>query len=122
MNTVVTFDTLAYANKLKAVDIPPAQAEAQAEAMRDILESAIHTAELATKSDIALVKKDMEAMEQRVNGKIDAVEQRLNAKMDALNAKMDAMMNKLIIRLTGAMIVLATVTGTIVSVTSRLGG
>jgi len=126
MSTVVTFDTLAYANKLKAVDIPPAQAEAQAEAMRDILESAIHTAELATKNDvnvaIALVKKDMEAMEQRVNGKIDAVEQRLNTKMDALNAKMDAMMNKLIIRLTGAMIVLATVTGTIVSMSARFGG
>jgi len=108
MNTVVTFDTLAYANKLKAVNIPAAQAEAQAEAMRDILESAIHTAELATKSDvnsaIALVKKDMEAMEQR------------------MNAKIDAMMNTLIIRLTGAMIILATVTGTIVTLTSRFGG
>jgi len=115
MNTLVTFDTLAYANKLKAVDIPPAQAEAQAEAMRDILESVFHTAELATKSDIALVKKDMGALKQSVNAKIDAVEQRLNAKMDA-------MMNKLIIRLTGAMIVLATVTGTIVTLASKFGG
>jgi len=104
MNTVVTFDTLAYANKLKAVDIPAAQAEAQAEAMRDLLESAIQTAELATKADIALVKKDMEAMEQR------------------MNAKIDAMMNTLIIRLTGAMIILATVTGTIVTLASRFGG
>jgi len=115
MNTVVTFDTLAYANKLKAVDIPAAQAEAQAEAMRDILESAFHTAELATKSDIALVKKDMDAMELRVNAKIDSVEQ-------SLNAKMEAMMNKLIIRLTGAMIILATVTGTIVTLASRFSG
>jgi len=104
MNTVVTFDTLAYANKLKAVDIPAAQAEAQAEAMRDLLESAIQTAELATKADIALVKKDMEAMEQR------------------MNAKIDAMMNTLIIRLTGAMMILATVTGTIVTLASRFGG
>jgi len=108
MSTVVTFDTLAYANKLKSVNIPAEQAEMQAEAMRDILEAAFHTAELATKTDInlaiALVRKDMEAMEQRVN------------------AKIDAMMNTLVIRLTGAMIILATVTGTLVTLASRFSG
>jgi len=43
MNTVVTFDTLAYANKLKSVNIPAEQAEA----MRDILEAAFHTRAIA---------------------------------------------------------------------------
>jgi len=131
MSTVVPFDTLAYANKLKSVNIPAEQAEMQAEAMRDILEAAFHTAELATKTDvnlaIALVRKDMEAMEQRLNARMDAVEQRsdakmgaleqrsdakmdaleqrMDARMDALEQRMDAMMNKIIIRLSGVLIV-----------------
>ena len=50
-NTVVTFDTLEYANELKASGVPEKQAEAQAKALSKITSST-----LATKQDL----KDLE--------------------------------------------------------------
>jgi len=130
MNKILAFDTLKYANRLKQINVPPEQAELQAEVMKEVLESAFQTAELATKSDvnnaIVLVRKDMEAMEQRLGARIDAsdtkidgveqslsakidgVEQRSSAKIDAveqrLNARFDALVNKLVIRMTGILV------------------
>ena len=46
----VTFDTLKFANRLKAAGVPEAQAEAQVEALSDMFEA--NMAELATKSDL----------------------------------------------------------------------
>jgi len=95
----ITFDTLEYVNKLKAADVPQKQAEAQAQALRGVLDTAlveqarqqeqVHAralenldtkteraiAELSLKtersiaelkSDIALVRKDMEMLENRL--------------------------------------------------------
>jgi len=95
----IAFDTLEYVNKLKAADVPQKQAEAQAQALRSVLDSALveqarqqeqaHAralenldtkteraiAELSLKtersiadlkSDIALVRKDMDSLETRL--------------------------------------------------------
>jgi len=64
----VTFDTLEYANTLKEAAVPDEQAQAQAKALRHALEIALsdRAAELATKTDVELLRKDMDAMENRL--------------------------------------------------------
>ena len=61
------FDTLAYARALKGAGVPEQQAEAHAEALRDIVSD-----EVATKIDIASVKTDLAAVE--ANLKTDIAE------------------------------------------------
>jgi len=121
MNKVLSFDTLKYANRLKQINVPPEQAELQAEVMKEVLESAFQTAELATKPDlnhaITLVRKDMEAMEQRLDAKIEAGYEKLDAKIDAgyarLDTRIDALYNKLIIRMTSIIVAAIGATGMI---------
>ena len=45
-----TFDTLKFANKLKAAGVPPEQAEAEAAVLSEVLE--VNLKELATKEDL----------------------------------------------------------------------
>jgi len=54
----ITFDTLEYVNELKSANVPEAQAEAQAKAMRRVLDSALEnqTSALATKADLAYLE------------------------------------------------------------------
>ena len=54
MGTVVTFDTLRFANRLKEAGLSDAQAQAFAEAQKDVFAEALDTM-LATKSDIAVL-------------------------------------------------------------------
>ena len=54
MPTSVTFDTLAYAKKLKSAGVPEAQAEIQAEALKEIINS-----ELVTKRDLTDAKVEI---------------------------------------------------------------
>jgi len=58
----VTFDTLEYANALKKANVPDGQAQAQAQALRHAFEAAlsVRESELATKSDIELLRKEIE--------------------------------------------------------------
>ena len=56
--TAITFDTLKFANKLKLAGVPDKQAEAEAEALSEVLE--INLKELATKQDIRLEVRDLE--------------------------------------------------------------
>jgi len=57
----VAFDTLAYAKKMKAVGFTEQQAEAQAEALAEIVEN-----RLATKQDIEGLKRDIKELEIRL--------------------------------------------------------
>lgn len=50
--TTLTFDTLKFANKLKAAGVPEKQAEAEAEALADVMAEAAKTSDLTTKSDL----------------------------------------------------------------------
>ncbi len=69
------FDTLKYANALKAADVPEKQAEAQAMLMGEAL--SVNLKELVTKDDLL------------------QVEQRLNAKIDVQSAKFSGDINQL---------------------------
>jgi predicted lipoprotein len=64
----ITFDTLKFANTLKAAGVLPAQAEAEAAALSEVFE--INFKELVTKEDlkheVELLRRDMHDMEQRL--------------------------------------------------------
>jgi len=62
--SIVTFDTLKYANRLKAAGVPSAQAEAEAEALSEVLDT--NLADLVT-------KKDLQILETRMDGKFSEV-------------------------------------------------
>lgn len=59
----LTFDTLRYANRLKEAGVPPAQAEAEAVALSEVLD--VNLKELAT-------KEDLKTMELRLTVKLGA--------------------------------------------------
>jgi tetrahydromethanopterin S-methyltransferase subunit G len=75
-----SFDTLAYANGLKALDIPTKQAEGQARLL-----AGVFSENIATKQDIADLKRDMDAKFDKVDAKFDKVD----AKFDKVDTKMD---------------------------------
>lgn len=56
--STITFDTLAYAKRLKGVGFTEEQAEAQAEAQKAMLSEVLDTT-LATKSDINRLEKQI---------------------------------------------------------------
>lgn len=62
--TALTFDTLKFARRLKEAGMDPRLAEEQAEALAEALEANLEN--LATKADIAYLRKDMQLMEQRL--------------------------------------------------------
>jgi hypothetical protein len=78
---VATFDTLKFANALKAAGVPEKQAEAQAAALSETLQ--LNLEELPTKDDLDSVKTDLMRKTDDVRREIKDSEQRLNAKIDS---------------------------------------
>ena len=75
---VATFDTLKFANTLKAAGVPDKQAEAQAVAFAEVIQ--LNLKELVTKEDLA-------ATEKSVKQEIKDAEQRVSARLDTLAAQ-----------------------------------
>lgn len=50
--TTISFDTLKFANRLKAAGVPPQQAEAEAEALAEVMAEAVKASDLTTKADL----------------------------------------------------------------------
>jgi len=63
--SAITFDTLAYAKRLREAGIPESQAEAQAAALVDVLKES--AGELATRNDITALRQDINRLESRIN-------------------------------------------------------
>ena len=59
------FDTLEYAEELKAAGVPEGQAHVQARALSRLTEE-----KLATKDDLAILKTDLAHVEERLRGEI----------------------------------------------------
>jgi uncharacterized protein YlxW (UPF0749 family) len=70
------FDSLGYAQKLRAVGVPFEQAETEAALIRDEVVS------------LAATKADLLAAEQRLNDKIDRVEERLKSEIALSRSEM----------------------------------
>jgi len=75
--STVTFDTLAYARKLKSAGFTQEQAEIQAEAQKDMLAEILDSS-LATKSDINGLKEDIARVERDVKGDINRLEKEIS--------------------------------------------
>ena len=88
--TTATFDTLKFANTLKAAGVPDKQAEAKASVLGEAL--AVNFKELVTNDDL---HGSLRESEQRLHAKIDNLEQRLNVKIDNLDAKIDKVEQRL---------------------------
>ncbi len=84
---VATFDTLKFADTLKAAGVPAAQAEGQARAFAEVIQ--LNFKELATKDDLAAVRVDLERLAERF--KRDLVEEslKLSARIDKHETKTD---------------------------------
>jgi hypothetical protein len=80
--TTITFDTLKYSKRLKEAGVPDKQAEAEAEALAEILE--VNLKDLATKGDILVLKGDLKVLEDRLGDKIALLEQRMTIKLGGL--------------------------------------
>jgi hypothetical protein len=64
----VTFDTLKFANKLKAAGVPPEQAEAEAAVLSEVLEANLR--ELATKEDL---RSGLSQVEMKLDARFEKV-------------------------------------------------
>lgn len=80
MSHIITFDTLAYANKLKSAGIPPEIAEAQASAQAELM-SGIIDDHLATKQDIKDLRSEMGGKLSEMRGELKDLEHRLLIKL-----------------------------------------
>lgn len=67
--STVTFDTLKFANSLKAAGVPAQQAEAMAAAQKEALSEALEST-LATKSDISDIKMELAVLKWMVGAVI----------------------------------------------------
>jgi hypothetical protein len=76
----MTFDTLSYARRLRQAGVPEPQAEAMADATRDLVMQ-----DVATKPDLA-------GVEQRLRADLLALEQRLAAAMETLTLRLTVRM------------------------------
>jgi tetrahydromethanopterin S-methyltransferase subunit G len=78
----IAFDTLRFSKRLKDAGVPDKQAEAEAEALAEVFE--VNLKELATKDDILLVRKDLDALERRIEDRMTMLEQRMTIKLGGL--------------------------------------
>jgi uncharacterized membrane protein YheB (UPF0754 family) len=96
----ITFDTLKYANRLKAAGAESRLAEAEAEALAEVFE--LNLKEVATREDLKL-------MEERLSEKMDARFLQLDARFLQLEQRM-------IIKLGGLMVVAIGAVATLVKI------
>lgn len=77
--TAITFDTLKFSRRLKEAGVLPAQAEAEAEALAEVLE--VNLKDLATKEDLVRME---ERLTERFESKLVQLEQRMIIKLGGL--------------------------------------
>jgi hypothetical protein len=78
----MAFDTLKYANTLKAAGFTPEQAEAQTSALWTVLDASHQ--EIATKGDVLAVKNDLLLMKQELDSRLIQLEQRMTIKLGSM--------------------------------------
>lgn len=80
MEHAITFDTLAFAKKLESSGIQSKQAEAIAEAMRDVLDENI--------SPQVFKKQDGVKLETKMENKFDVLEKKIDVKISNLKTEL----------------------------------
>src|SRR6266436_9798709 len=82
----VPFDTLKLARRLESAGFPPKQAGDTAEALAE----AMSGAELATKSDLALVRADLDSLRADLRAGLDSLRKEFTAEIAALRGEFKA--------------------------------
>ena len=90
----MTFDTLTYARRLKEAGVPEKQAEAMADATRDLVSQDVASkADIAAvKTDIAAVRSDLANLEQRIKSELAALDQRFTAAIETQSLRLTVRM------------------------------
>ena len=101
------FDTLEYAEELKAAGVPEGQARVQARALSRLTED-----KLATKDDLAILKTDLAHVEERLRGEITQVETKLSGEIAQVRTELSGEIAQVETKLSGQ----------IHSLEERLGG
>jgi len=91
--SAVTFDTLKFVEILEAAKVPREQATAFASAVRITHDAA----DVATKADVADLRKDTDS-------KFELLRNEMSTAFSLLNAKIEAESNRIIIRLGGTVV------------------
>ena len=93
MTMPIHINTLEYSRKLAAAGIPPPQADAQAQALYDVLAQSL----VVAPDDLTVLRTDIlariDVVKVELNARIDALEQSLNVRIDALELRIDALEN-----------------------------
>jgi len=84
--STLTFDTLKFANRLKTAGVPAVQAEAEADALSEVLET--NLGELATKTDLREVEAKLESKMAKLESKIEKTELVLRHEIKELAANL----------------------------------
>ncbi len=83
MGEAIPFNSLSYVRRLRAVGVPEKQAEVQAEALIELIDS-----QLATKRDLKemeiIAKRDLKELELRIQTAMKELDNNLTLKMGAL--------------------------------------
>ena len=87
----MTFDTLSYARRLRQAGVPEAQAEAMADATRELVMQ-----DVATKTDVAVLRSDLVALEQRLMAAMETLSLRLTVRVGIMLAAGFSLMTALI--------------------------
>jgi hypothetical protein len=105
IGTIMVFDTLRYANRLKAVGVSEEQAEVQAEALAEIVNENIATKKDLKESDTnthhymkemeTSLRSDMKEMEAGIRHDMKEMETRLRHDTEELRCDMEKMGNEL---------------------------
>ena len=112
------FDTLEYAEELKAAGVPEEQARVQARALSRLTED-----KLATKDDLAILKTDLAHVEERLRGEITQVETKLSGEIAQVRMELSGEIAQVRTELSGEIAQVETkLSGQIHSLEERLGG
>src|SRR5476649_1660217 len=95
MTVPIHINTLEYSRKLAAAGIPPPQADAQVQALYDVLAQSL----VVAPDDLTLLRTDIlariDVVKVELNARIDALEQTLSARIDALEQSLSARIDAL---------------------------
>jgi len=121
----ITFDTLEYVNKLKAADVPQKQAEAQAQALRGVLDTvlveqarqqaqiharALENLDTKTERAIAELKYELKGDIAEIRNELKGDIAETKNEIALVRKDMEALENRLVTRLTKVMIALIGIT------------
>lgn len=98
MTHVITFDTLAYANKLKEAGMDTKLAETQAQVQAELLTKLVDD-QLATKQDFKdlqiATKQDFENLHKDMNGQLKDLRKDMDGNLKGLRSDMDSQLKEM---------------------------